>query len=429
MSLTRRNILQLVPAAAAASVVTPGKAAAPHRVLVIGGGFAGSTLAKYLRLWSLGTIEVTLVESRLQHVSCVMSNLVLNGQLSLGDLSFDHSALASKYGVDVVRDRAMEINAEGMEVLLDSGGWVGYDSLVLAPGVQFDGIDGLDPDKTFHAWIAGPQTRKLRDQIRDMPDDGTFVLTIPKAPYRCPPGPYERACLVADILKRRGGRPKVIVLDANDGIQAERDTFERAFSALYGDIIEYLPRREIVAVDSDGGIVYTRRLVDGFAQEESFLGDVLNVIPRHRAPELLRSSVLVPNGARWAPVEASTYSSSVEGVEGAYVIGDAQGTGQPKSGHMANSQAKVCADAIVRRAMGLPVDSDERLDNITTNSACFSPITADEASWLTAVFRLDRATGQMALVPGSLGEAGRWNSGNYEDMFDWSANLFADTFG
>jgi sulfide dehydrogenase [flavocytochrome c] flavoprotein subunit len=429
MSLTRRNILQLVPAAAAAAVVTPGKAAAPHRVLVIGGGFAGSTLAKYLRLWSLGTIEVTLVESRLQHVSCVMSNLVLNGQLSLGDLSFDHSALASKYGVDVVRDRAMEINAEGMEVLLDSGGWVGYDSLVLAPGVQFDGIDGLDPDKTFHAWIAGPQTRKLRDQIRDMPDDGTFVLTIPKAPYRCPPGPYERACLVADILKRRGGRPKVIVLDANDGIQAERDTFERAFSALYGDIIEYLPRREIVAVDSDGGIVYTRRLVDGFAQEESFLGDVLNVIPRHRAPELLRSSVLVPNGARWAPVEASTYSSSVEGVEGAYVIGDAQGTGQPKSGHMANSQAKVCADAIVRRAMGLPVDSDERLDNITTNSACFSPITADEASWLTAVFRLDRATGQMALVPGSLGEAGRWNSGNYEDMFDWSANLFADTFG
>jgi NADPH-dependent 2,4-dienoyl-CoA reductase/sulfur reductase-like enzyme len=429
MSLTRRNILQLVPAAAAAAVVTPGKAAAPHRVLVIGGGFAGSTLAKYLRLWSLGTIEVTLVESRLQHVSCVMSNLVLNGQLSLGDLSFDHSALASKYGVDVVRDRAMEINAEGMEVLLDSGGWVGYDSLVLAPGVQFDGIDGLDPDKTFHAWIAGPQTRKLRDQIRDMPDDGTFVLTIPKAPYRCPPGPYERACLVADILKRRGGRPKVIVLDANDGIQAERDTFERAFSALYGDIIEYLPRREIVAVDSDGGIVYTRRLVDGFAQEESFLGDVLNVIPRHLAPELLRSSVLVPNGARWAPVEASTYSSSVEGVEGAYVIGDAQGTGQPKSGHMANSQAKVCADAIVRRAMGLPVDSDERLDNITTNSACFSPITADEASWLTAVFRLDRATGQMALVPGSLGEAGRWNSGNYEDMFDWSANLFADTFG
>ena len=429
MSFTRRNILQMVPAAAAMSLTPGGFAADTHHVVVVGGGFAGSTVAKYLRMWSNGSIAVTLVEPRKKHISCIMSNLVLNEQLKLANLSFDYGALQSKYGVRVVQARAQFIDGVNKTLELENSQMIRYDSLVVATGIKFDPIPGLDSQLTPHAWIAGRQTNLLRDQIRAMPDNGTFVMTIPEKPYRCPPGPYERACLVADILGRRSGvlkgtaspgdTPRVVVLDANDGIQAEKHTFERAFNGLYGDIVEYVPNAHVVAVNSDIREVTTSK--------GTWRGDVLNVIPRHGAQRLLVDSELTGE-SRWAPVNPVTYGVLAAGFPGVHVIGDAQGTGQPKSGHMANAQAKVCADAIVRTAAGLSAETDERLNNITTNSACFSPITSDEASWLTAVFKYNRSTGKMGLVPGSLGESHKWNSENYQDMFAWSENLFADTF-
>lgn len=429
MSLTRRTILQMIPAAAAITMMPRVKGAEPHHVVVVGGGFAGATVAKYLKMWGGGAIDVTLVEPRLKHVSCIMSNLVLNGRLRIGDLSFDYGALQARYGVRVVQDRAQRINGPGKEVKLKAGGWVSYDSLVLAAGIRFDRIEGLTSYHEIpHAWIAGGQTKLLRNRIAAMAVGDTFVMSIPDKPFRCPPGPYERACLVADILKRKGGG-RVVVLDANDGIQAEKETFERAFTGLYRDIIEYRPRERVTGVVPQSKTVYTEKL-DARGNrigEDSASGEVLNLIPRHGAPGLLVNSGLTA-GSLWAPVDPVTYGSTLEQFPGVHVIGDSQGTGQPKSGHMANAQAKVCADAIIRQAAGLPVDSDERLDNITTNSACFSPITATQASWLTAVFRYNRATGEMGLVPGSLGEAGGWNSENFKEMFTWSQNLFADTF-
>ena len=429
MSLTRRTILQMIPAAAAISMMPRVKGAEPHHVVVVGGGFAGATLAKYLKLWGGAAIDVTLVEPRVRHVSCIMSNLVLNGRLRISDLAFDYGALQNRYGVRVLQDRAQRVNGPGKEVKLKAGGWLSYDSLVLAAGIRFDRIEGLTSYREIpHAWIAGGQTNLLRDQIAAMAAGDTFVMSIPEKPYRCPPGPYERACLVADILKRRGGG-RVVVLDANDGIQAEKETFTRAFTGLYGDIIEYRPLERVTGVVPESKTVYTEKLdaQGNRVSEDSASGKVVNLIPRHGAPGLLVSSGLTA-GSRWAPVDPVTYGSTLEQFPGVYVIGDSQGTAQPKSGHMANSQAKVCADAIIRRAAGLPVDSDERLDNITTNSACFSPITATQASWLTAVYRYNRDAGQMALVPGSLGEAHSWNSEHFEEMFDWSQNLFADTF-
>ena len=428
MSLKRRTILQMVPAVAAASMVPVVKSQAPHRVVVIGGGFAGATVAKYIRMWSDGAIEVTLVEPRLKHVSCIMSNLVLNRQLTIPDLSFDYATLQGKYGITVIQDRVQRISDAGPEIELKDSGWIPYDSLVVAAGIQFDAVPGLeDRLATPHAWKAGGQTVALRNQIEAMPPGGTFVMSIPDKPYRCPPGPYERACLVADLVRDRGG--KVVVLDANDGIQAEREKFTRAFNQLYAGIVDYRPLERVEAIDQGSNTVYTKRLDssggeigDGMAQ-----GDVVNIIPRHGAPWLLRQCGLT-GGGRWAPVDPTTYGSSLEQFPNVYVIGDSQATGQPKSGHMANAQAKVCADAIVRRAAQMPVDSPERLANITTNSACFSPINANEASWLTAVFAYDPETRKMGLVPGSLGEAHEWNSENYRDMFSWSKNLFSDTF-
>jgi NADPH-dependent 2,4-dienoyl-CoA reductase/sulfur reductase-like enzyme len=313
------------------------------------------------------------------------------------------------------------------QLRLKSAGWTSYDSLVVATGIQFDKIPGLDNQKVPHAWIAGGQSKNLRNKINKMPDTGTFVMTVPKAPYRCPPGPYERACIVADILGRRSGyldgsgsiAPRVIVLDANPGIMAEKGTFTSAFNDLYGDIIEYIPNAQVESVDSDNLIVNT--------SQGSFAGDVLNVIPTHGAQNILRVSGLTGD-SRWADVDPVTYASTNTLFQDVYVIGDAQGTGQPKSGHMANAQAKICADSIIRTAHGLSSYTEERLQNITTNSACFSPITYDQASWLTAVYSYNPDTGSMGLVPGSLGEAHNWSSRNFNDMFTWSDNLFADTF-
>ncbi|NNJ80437.1 MAG: NAD(P)/FAD-dependent oxidoreductase, partial [Xanthomonadales bacterium] len=288
----------------------------------------------------------------------------------------------------------------------------------IATGIEFDAPEGTDFEKTPHAWIAGPQTTLLANQINAMPDGGNFVMTIPKSPYRCPPGPYERACLVADIIRRNNRGGTVTVLDANAGIQAEVETFSKAFFDLYGDIIDYHTGVAVDGVDSDARVVVAE-------SNDKFEGDVVNIIAPQRALRFVRESGLT-GGKDWAGVDLLTYASTEPGFETVHIIGDSQGSNQPKSAHMANSQAKVCADAILRSLAGLPSNSDERVKNITTNSACYSPITYDEASWLTANYAFNVETGMMEKKHG--GEADHWNKDNYEEMFAWASNLFTDSF-
>ncbi|MGI9334113.1 MAG: NAD(P)/FAD-dependent oxidoreductase [Gammaproteobacteria bacterium] len=426
----RRFVAGAGAAATALSLTRSAVAASKPRVIVVGGGFCGAPSAQYLRLWSDPQIEVPLVDLRPKHVSCVMSNLVLSGRLGLRRLTFDLRELTAKYGIDFVRDNAARVEGRTGRLRLENKGWLGYDRVVVSTGIEFERLPGWNSRVMPHAWIAGWQTGLLRKKLQAMPASGTFVMTVPKAPYRCPPGPYERACTIADYLGRKagvlgarrssGGTPKVVVLDANDGITAERETFTRAFEELYGDIIEYYPGVHVESADSAGLALETNL--------GTFTGDVVNVIPTHRGSGLARRSRLLAD-SHWAPVDPVTYESTLAESKGVHIIGDSQATGQPKSGHMANAQAKVCADAIIRSLSGQSPYTHERLANLTTNSACFSPITRDEASWLTAVFAYDLPSGQMKLVPGSLGEAGDWNSQSYEDMFTWSSNLFADTFG
>lgn len=421
MSFNRRKFLKAFGAAAVVSV-TPRivRAAATPRVVVLGGGFAGATVAKYLRMWSGRTVDVTLVDPNAGHVSCVLSNLVLNGEITLQELTMSHGSLSSFFGVDVVQDRAVEVDGTGKRVRLNGAGWLDYDHLVIATGIDFVDMPGLDFNLTPHAWIAGPQTQLLASKVGGLGPNSTFIMTVPKSPYRCPPGPYERACLVADILDRRGynrGDAKVIVLDANASIQAERHTFERAFSDRYRNIVEYIPNAPVQGVDSSSGQVFTAM--------GDYTGDVVNVIPDQQALPFVRDSGLTGGGA-WAGVDPLTYASTQSGFDGVHIIGDSQASNQPKSAHMANAQAKICADAIIRELSGQSNSDPERVANITTNSACYSPITIDEASWLTANFGYDTTTGQMKLT--HIGEAERWSKGNYKEMFAWASNLFTDTF-
>ena len=415
-TLSRRDFLRVVGAGAAVAALpritrAQGPAA---RVVVVGGGFAGATVAKYLRYWGNNAVDVTLVDANRTHVSCILSNLVLNNSLSLNSITFNYDTLRSKYGVKPVQGQVVAVDSVTRTVRLAGGTVLPYDRLVLAPGIAFDAVPGLDPTRVPHAWQAGPQTTLLKNQLVAMPSGGRVVMTIPLAPYRCPPGPYERACLVADFLRRRKGTAKIVVLDANPGIMAEKETFTRAFTQKYRGTLEYYPNATLNAVDSANHVARTS-LGD-------FKANVLNVIPRHRAGQIAVDAGVVNDASgRWAGVNPLSYEST--SVPLVHVIGDAQATGQPKAGHIANGEAKVCADAILRLFRGESPDPQP-----VTNSACYSPITAKEASWLTAVFAYDPTTGTMKVVPASSGEAKEWNSGNFEKMFDWAVNLFSDTF-
>jgi sulfide dehydrogenase [flavocytochrome c] flavoprotein subunit len=239
-------------------------------------------------------------------------------------------------------------------------------------------------------------------------------MTVPPSLYRCPPGPYERACAVADFVSRHKPGSRVVLLDANADITAARNTFSTAFSGVYKDIIDYRTGVQVQGVDSDARVVTT--------SAGEFAADVLNIIPAQRAPQLIIDAALAnAGGGKWAGVDPLSYQSTA--VANVHVIGDAQGTAQPKAGHIANAEAKVCADAVIRLLEGsAPLASPK------TNSACYTPITSGTASFLTGAFRYDAASGSMQAIPESMGEASAPSSRYYREMFDWADNLFADTF-
>jgi NADPH-dependent 2,4-dienoyl-CoA reductase/sulfur reductase-like enzyme len=402
---------------ALAATAVPTNTGIRGRVVVIGGGMAGATAAKYLRLWGGSGVEVTLVERDAYYTSNIMSNLVLTGQRTLQSLQIGWATLASKYGIRLVRGEVAAIDPVGRSVALADGSRLAYDRLVVAPGVDFDLLPGLETAaaqaRVPHAWRAGPQTTQLRNMITAMPNGGVFVMTIPAKPYRCPPGPYERACVVADWLKKNRPGAKVIVLDANPGITAEVHTFTEAFNVTHAGVVEYYTGVNINSVDA-GTLTLTTSI--GNVQ-----GHVLNVIPPHRAGKVIAANGLADVGGRWTGVNVLSYETNL--APGVHVIGDAAATTQPKAGHIANQEAKVCADAITRLLAGGQPDPAP-----VTNSACYSPITADTASWLTAVFAYDPATRTMQVVLGASGEANRPSKDSYEQMSKWFTTLMADSY-
>jgi NADPH-dependent 2,4-dienoyl-CoA reductase/sulfur reductase-like enzyme len=246
-----------------------------------------------------------------------------------------------------------------------------------------------------------------------MPKGGVFVLTIPAKPYRCPPGPYERACLVADWLKKNRPGSKVIILDANPGITAEVHSFTDAFMNVHAGVTEYHANVAINGIDA------TTMTLD--TSIGSIKANVINAIPPHRAGKVVTDAGLADQGGRWASVNQLSYESKV--AAGIHVIGDAAGTAQPKAGHIGNQLGKVCADAIVRAFGGLTPDPAP-----VTNSACYSPITMDSASWLTAVFAYDPSTLSMAAVPDSFREATSRSGDNFSRMNKWFSALMSETY-
>jgi len=399
---------------------TPTPGAAKSRVIVVGGGMAGATVAKYLRLWG-DNIAVTLIERNASYTSNILSSLVLTGQRTLASLNYSYNNLLSAYGVQVVQGDVTEIDPVGVKVKLADGTILSADRIVMATGIEFDAVPGLSTSNAMpHAWQAGAQTTLLAQQLAGMTDGAPVVLTIPKAPFRCPPGPYERACLIGDWLKTKKQKSKLFVLDANPAILTEADNFTKAF-ALHG--ITYVPNAEILSVDPA-----TKSLSTTMGNFNN--NGVVNLIPGQRAGKLITNAGL--NNAtklmgdstfRFAGVNQLSYASTVSGAGKVHIIGDASATPQPKAGHIANQEAKVCADAIVRAFAGLQPDQGP-----VTNSACYSTITMTQASWLTAVYQYNPATAAMVVSAASYGASVGWNTDNFKDMNTWFKALMADSF-
>ncbi len=389
------------------------------RVIVIGGGMGGATVAKYLRLWG-DAISVTLIERMPTYTSNIMSSMVLSGQRSMSSLTYRYDTLRTKYGINTVFGEVVAVDPVGVKVTMADGTVLAADRIVMAPGISFDAVPGLgNSDKMPHAWQAGPQTTLLANQLKAMTAglNHNVVLTIPKTPYRCPPGPYERACLIADWLRVNKPGSKLIVLDANGDYVTEKDNFSRAFLGIHGNVIEYYTNAEIFEVSPANMSLTTTKGI-------TYYGDVINMIPSQRAGALITTVGLNnETQGRFAGVNVLSYASTVSGADKIHIIGDSSATTQPKAGHIANQEAKVCADAISRILSGGSPDPAP-----VTNSACYSTITMRQASWLTAAFQYDTATSAMKVVSASSAASPDWNQDNFDEMGTWFKALMADSF-
>lgn len=421
MKINRRDFinLSLKTAAAAGSLLLSqnsfARASKPPlgRVVIIGGGYAGTTAAKYIRMWSLGNIETVVIEKSSQFVSCPLSNLVLGGSKNINDLTFGYDLVKKNHGIKWLNDEVTAIDASAKKVIMKRGE-ITYDRLIIAPGIDmmYDTMPnvGAALAQIPHAWKAGWQTVNLRKQLEAMPDGGVFVMTIPKAPYRCPPGPYERACQVASYFKNNKPNSKVIVLDANPEIVSKKGLFTKVWAEMYAGMIDYRPNNAVVEVD-----VATKTVKTDF---ETVTASVLNIIPPQRAGKPAQLAGVDNADKRWCEVSFLTYESSA--APNIHVIGDAIDSNLPKSAHMATSQARVCANAIVALMSGNAPDPAPVFAN-----TCYSYINDKQAMHVANVYRYDATKKIMiAAEGGGVSQSPSEQEGQYANA--WAINIWSD---
>ena len=421
MLMKRRDFLKVGAAAGAMASLygCAGGGKASGHVVVVGGGYGGATIAKYLRMWSEGGVQVTLIERNPTFISCPISNLVIGGTKTMEDITVSYDGLKNKWGVRVVQDDVVAVDAAKRSISLKAGGAMSYDRLVLSPGVDFmwDEIPGLKSaeaqSKILHAWKAGPQTVALRQQLESMKDGGTYAISIPKAPYRCPPGPYERACLVADYFKKSKPKSKVIILDANEDVMSKKALFTKAWTDLYKGMVEYRNNSEVKDVE-----VGTNTAVLEF---DKFKADVLNVIPPHRAGDIAHKSGIKLINNRW--VDINWLSMESTNTPGIHVLGDAifPAPTMPKSGHMANQHGKLAAAAILNQLSGL-----EPSPTPVVMNTCYSFVDAKNAIHVSSVHQYDAATKTVQPVKGAGGVSAARNELEGKAAIGWSKNIWAD---
>ena len=421
MSINRRAFLK--SSGGAASFAALGGCASlgarGPKVVVIGGGYGGATAAKYLKLWD-PNLNVTLIERNAEFISCPISNLVLGGSKSMKDITVGYDTLAKKYGINVVRGEALAVDADKKVVRMAGGESLPFDRVIVSPGIDFtfEDIPGLNnapaQEKVLHAWKAGPQTVALRAQLVAMRDGGVVAISIPTAPYRCPPGPYERACQIAHYLKQSKPKSKVLILDANPDVTSKPGLFKKAWAEMYAGIIEYRGNSKVVDVDI--------RTMTAKMDVDDVKADVLNILPPMKAGAI--ASPFITANKRWCEINWLTYEA--KNVPGVHLLGDALqiAPAMPKSGHMANSHGKACAAAVLALLAG-----EQPNQSPVLNNTCYSFVSADKVVHVASVHKYDEKDKTMKAVPGAGGVSGASSELEGQYAMTWARNIWADALG
>jgi len=423
----RRQLIQLASASAAlssVSLITGCASTATSKgpkVVVIGGGYGGATAAKYIRMWSDYGIQVTLVEPNPSFISCPISNLVVGGVKTLADITTPYDNLVKRHGVQMVQDMVTSIDPDKRVVKLAGGVELPYDRLVVSPGVDFmwETLPGMGSaaakEKVLHAWKAGAQTVALRKQLEAMPDGGVYAMSIPLAPYRCPPGPYERACQVANYFSKAKPKSKVLILDANDDVTSKGPLFKKAWAERYKGIVEYRPKHLVTDVDAATNTLK-------FEFNDDVKAQVLNVIPPMRAGEIAAKTGLATANKRWCEVDFLTFESKA--AKNIHVLGDSIqiAPAMPKSGHMANQHGKTCAAAVVALLTGKEPNAMP-----VYNNTCYSFVSEEDVVHVASVHRYDPEKKTMVTVAGSGGVSTAANELEGRYALAWARNIWADT--
>ena len=429
MTFDRREFLKWISASAGVTAlgacesmgtISSGSGGATRgaaRVVVIGAGYGGATAAKYVKLWA-PDFDVVLVERSARFISCPISNLVLGGNATMQEITMGYDALQAR-GVRIVRDEAVAINAERRQVRLASSVVLSYDRLVLSPGVDFiyeqiPGLNGAEAQqRVLHAWKAGDQTVALRKQLEAMRDGGVYVLQIPIAPFRCPPGPYERVCQIADYFQRTKPRSKILVLDANPDLVSKKGLFLAAWEGPYKGMVEYRPNSELTDVDV--------RSMTVKLQFDDVKGDVINIIPPHRAGDIAQKSGLITANQKWCGVDWLTAESVA--VKNVHVIGDSalSAAAMPKSASMANQHGKLCAAGVVAMIKG------EDVTPPVIMNTCYSFVNRNSAMHVTSIHAYDPKEKSLLPVKGAGGVSDKASEIEGSYAWGWARNIWSDT--
>ncbi|WP_373507218.1 FCSD flavin-binding domain-containing protein [Thiocapsa sp.] len=439
MKINRRDFVKVAGAATAVGLVGAPHLAlgATHKVVIVGGGTGGATAAKYIKMAD-SSIDVTVIEPNKEYITCYLSNEVLGGERTLDSLKVGYDGLKA-HGINLVHDTATGIDAEKKVVKTAGGTEFGFDRCIVAPGVQllYDKVEGYSEEasqKLPHAWKAGEQTMILRKQLEDMADGGVVVISAPANPFRCPPGPYERASQIAHYFKANKPKSKVIILDAKQAF-SKQGLFTKAWERLYGygtdnALIEWRPGPDaaVASVNVDDMTVET-----GFGDE--IKAAIINIIPPQRAGEIAQVSGLADDSG-WCPVDPKSFESKLQ--SGVHVIGDACIAGaMPKSAYSANSQAKVAAAAVVAMLKG------EEPGTPSYVNTCYSIVGTDYGISVAGVYRLS-ADGSAIEDVKFIGEDGKevaaggvtpadapdWAlAREVQYAYSWYKNIVGDSFG
>ena len=396
-------------------------AAAPKKagktVVIAGGGYGGSTAAKYLKLLD-PSINVILIDRNAYHVSCAMSNEVIFGLRDIKEITMPLNRLAEKYGIEFKQAEVTGLDGE-KKILKTSAGDFAYDVLIVSPGISMD----YDPALNFtaerqkeipHAWIAGPQTMQLKDMVSKIKAGDTVIFRTPVALYRCPPGPYERACLYGNEALKKGA--KVVVLDPNPQIMSKKPLFEAAFKDLYKDVLTYHSGVVVTGIDYDKKIVKTNK--------GDFQGTLINYVPDQKAGELVFTLGLVEPGKKWASVDPKSFESTL--IKDVYVIGDAIDSGpvteMPKSGTIANATAKVVVENLIRIFNG----KEPKVPLL--GNTCYSLVSENEGIWIATLYEYDAAKNKIVTRNGANGIPKAASVENRINGHSWGNNILSDTF-